>query len=754
MTIYNKTIFRQADSRWGSLPYPTSTYKFAGNGCGCCAVTHCAIELENFKNYTPADVRKYMVQFATKGNGTLWNGITKGLEHYGFNVHWRQADTMTDIWKVLKTSLKKGVILFGSAKGGTKKITWTTGGHYVAFVDWKYENGDYWFYCKDSGGRKHDGWYSYKQHMAGDIKHVWICTSLKSGYRFIGSSTTTTPTPSTPTTTKYVTYSGAFPIKTIKRGSKGTQVTRWQKYLRWMGYSLDVDGSFGGITRTKTLAAQKKLGFTGKSVDGIVGSKTIAKAKAYKKPVSVSSTTPTTSSTPLKKCIDVSRWQGEISQANWAKVKKTCDYAICRASYTSQSKFSLLQDSTFATNFTNAQAAGLRVGAYHYSQAITVDEAKKEAEFLCNILKNYTPTFYVVCDFEYGGRLNSKIGKKASDIANAFCDVVKAHGYYPCIYANTSTLNSALTNPKYPVWVAQYASACTYKGAKVMWQYTSSGSVEGISGRVDLSYVYQACDMPVQTKVESYSGALPDWVELSGNIITTTAKKLAYPKGTSKAKYTYGKGKATAEFTKAINQVFPKRSSWSKQCQAGASCDVGAATILRYCGASTTIPRGLQEQIPFMKGNSRYKDMKIASAANFKAGDVGIYLNKKSGGHIWIYVGDGVIAEANHTTKYFEHLIARKYTSSNKKYFACFRMVVPIRTYIQRGDTGSEIVKLQKFLNWAGYDCGAVDGSCGAKTENSIMAFQKAHGLVADGKYGVASQAKAKEFKKVTTIKA
>ena len=79
--------------------------------------------------------------------------------------------------------------------------------------------------------------------------------------------------------------------------------------------------------------------------------------------------------------------------------------------------------------------------------------------------------------------MNSKIGKKASDIANAFCDVVKAHGYQPCIYANTSTLNTALTKPKYPVWVAQYASSCTYKRA-------NKGKVDGINGNVDLSYVY------------------------------------------------------------------------------------------------------------------------------------------------------------------------------------------------------------------------------------------------------------------------
>lgn len=258
--------------------------------------------------------------------------------------------------------------------------------------------------------------------------------------------------------------------------------------------------------------------------------------------------------------------------------------------------------------------------------------------------------------------------------------------------------------------------------------------------------------MATQTKIESYTGAFPNWTELSGNIIATTARKLSHGTGVAKTKYTYGKGKPTSAFVTAINKVFPKRSAWSKQCQAGASCDVGAATVLRYCGASTTMPRGLSEQIPFMKKNSRYKDMKITSTSNFKPGDVGIYLGKKSGAHIWIYVGNGVIAEANHTAKYFEHLVSRKYTSSNMKYFACFRMVTPIRKYMQRGDVGSEIIKLQNFLNWAGYNCGTIDGDYGAKTEAAVQAFQKANGLTVDGKYGELSQAKAKAFQKITTI--
>lgn len=816
MTIYNKTIFRQADSRWGSLPYPTSSYKFAGNGCGCCAVTHCAIELENFKNYTPANVRKYMVQFATKGNGTLWNGITKGLENYGFNVHWRQADTMADIWKVLAKSLKKGVILFGSSKGGTTKKTWTLGGHYIAFLDWKYEGGDYWFYLKDSGGRKNDGWFSYRQHMAGDVRNVWICTSLKGGYKFIGSSTTPTTTPSTPTNTvtKYATYSGAFPTKTIKQGSKGTQVTRWQKYLQWMGYNIKADGKFGGITRNKTIAAQKKFGFIGKAVDGIVGSKTIAKAKAYKKAYKVkvavtpTSTTPKPPATPSttsdklpKKCIDVSYWQGKISQANWAKIKKTCGYAICRASYTSQSKFSLSQDSTFVTNFTNAKAAGLKVGAYHYSQAISVDEAKKEAEFLCNILKNHTPTFYVVCDFEYGGRLNSKIGKKASDIANAFCDVVKAHGYQPCIYANTSTLNNALTNPKYPVWVAQYASSCTYKGAKVMWQYTSKGRVDGISAsstnnksaNVDLSHVYGV--YPLQSVIatpKQYSGALPSvhvtknasqviadalkwgaWIASNniyhygeyGNKAYITPKSKYYAKGKYKPIYnvthscgchfcgteTKKKKKANAlgyngenwEHTYVCNTFATAMyAHGGMEDTAMNKCNGGHTFGFNSKGRSSALDKSKNWEY---KGKLAIKDLKagdiLASATHMQVVYAPVSSTKVKVIEATSYIGAYKSSASNNSIRIKE---------KSPSYLSVYRFVGNVNAdiSIKYGECSDRVALWQKYLAWVGFDCGSADGKFGDKTLNATKSFQKKYGLDADGIIGSKTLVMAKTIKK------
>jgi len=263
----NPKIYRQADSRWGSLPYPTKAYKFASNGCGCCAVTHCAIELTKYWNFTPADVRKFMVQFATKGHGTLWAGISKGLVNYGYTVHWRSADSMSDIFKVIEASpIKRGVLLMGSSRGGSKRIVWTNSGHYICFVDWKYEDGDYWFYIKDSGGRwkdgKRDGWFSYKQHLKGDVRQVWICTSTKESQKPAGK------------------YSGTIPSPTLKKGSTGTGVKNWQKFLNWYGaYGLIDDGKFGSLTKEATKAFQTANGLT---PDGIVGPKTIEKAKAFK----------------------------------------------------------------------------------------------------------------------------------------------------------------------------------------------------------------------------------------------------------------------------------------------------------------------------------------------------------------------------------------------------------------------------------------------------------------------------------------
>ena len=169
------TIFRQYDSRWGSLGYPTKAFSFADNGCGCCACAHIVIEKDKYKSYTPKTLRTYMVNqgFATKGNGTTWDGITKTLQHYGFAVKKPNiATSMKDAWAELNKGNRAGILLFSAGSRGG--VTWTSGGHYVAFTAYKVVNGKHYFYTKDSGGRHNDGWHCYETTMRGLLPQIWI----------------------------------------------------------------------------------------------------------------------------------------------------------------------------------------------------------------------------------------------------------------------------------------------------------------------------------------------------------------------------------------------------------------------------------------------------------------------------------------------------------------------------------------------------------------------------------------------------
>lgn len=201
-------IFRQYDSRWGSLKYPSGVYTLSRSGCGCCACTHLIIEKDEYKNYTPKNVRPYMIKqgFATLGNGTTWNGITKTLEHYGFKVVKPNiATSMTSAWKELNKGNRAGVLLFrGGSRGG---VTWTSGGHYVAFLDYKVKNGKHYFYTKDSGSRKHDGWYCYETTMMGLLPQMWIVELPKKASTTVTTTTTKKPAASAPAAPKKKTAS-------------------------------------------------------------------------------------------------------------------------------------------------------------------------------------------------------------------------------------------------------------------------------------------------------------------------------------------------------------------------------------------------------------------------------------------------------------------------------------------------------------------------------------------------------------------
>ena len=217
------------------------------------------------------------------------------------------------------------------------------------------------------------------------------------------------------------------------------------------------------------------------------------------------------------KTIDISAWQGKISVASFKKIKEQTPYVILRCSYTTMKKFSLHEDSVFAQNIKNAYKVGLKIGIYHYAQAISEAEAKKEAEYVLHVLaavRSYI-TLNVFFDWEFGGRLSAYVAKKmgkqrCGQICDAFSRTIKMAGYKTGVYANLSTLTGYLPSDlykKWPIWVAQYNSKCNYKHEHIAWQYTSGGKVSGIPGRVDMNWWYGTEPAPVP--VDTYHGALP-----------------------------------------------------------------------------------------------------------------------------------------------------------------------------------------------------------------------------------------------------
>ena len=207
-------------------------------------------------------------------------------------------------------------------------------------------------------------------------------------------------------------------------------------------------------------------------------------------------------------CLDISRWQKDISPSDWKKIHESgVDAVIIRAGYSSYRSLEHKEDKSFKENIRNASEAGLEVGVYYYSAAVTKEEAVDEAEYFVDLIEPYRDmiTLQAVLDFESNrnGRLTySKMRQIGVDgcteMCSAFLDVVADAGYDPMIYANRATLDNYLDyqvlQDKYKVWLAQYprdGSAPTYKGEYYMWQYSSDVRLSGLDVRVDANYIFK-----------------------------------------------------------------------------------------------------------------------------------------------------------------------------------------------------------------------------------------------------------------------
>lgn len=204
--------------------------------------------------------------------------------------------------------------------------------------------------------------------------------------------------------------------------------------------------------------------------------------------------------------IDVSKHQHKI---DWLKVKESgIKFAILRAGYGKSAK---QIDKYFETNYTQAKAVNMPVGAYWYSYAKTVDEAKLEAAACLEVIKGKKFEYPIYFDIE--DKSQKKLSKAVkTNICITFCEALEKAGYYTGIYCNPDWITNHLDASRltaYDKWLAHWVSVPKW-GAEFggLWQYTGSGRVNGIKGDVDRDISYR--DYPAIIKGAGLNGFIKE----------------------------------------------------------------------------------------------------------------------------------------------------------------------------------------------------------------------------------------------------
>ncbi|MGN0306683.1 MAG: glycoside hydrolase family 25 protein [Lachnospiraceae bacterium] len=190
--------------------------------------------------------------------------------------------------------------------------------------------------------------------------------------------------------------------------------------------------------------------------------------------------------------IDVSRWNETI---DWNQMKEQgVGFAIIRAGYRGSVTGSLVEDYYFKQNIEGATRAGIPVGVYFFTQAVNQVEAVEEASMVLKLCENYQLTYPIFIDTEGAGgegRADNLDVATRTAVCEAFCETIRNSGYQGGIYASKNWYNNRLDTSRLPddivIWLAEYADTPSYDKKYHLWQYSSSGRILGIEGRVDLN---------------------------------------------------------------------------------------------------------------------------------------------------------------------------------------------------------------------------------------------------------------------------
>lgn len=194
--------------------------------------------------------------------------------------------------------------------------------------------------------------------------------------------------------------------------------------------------------------------------------------------------------------IDVSVYQQNI---DWQRVKAAGVYmAIIRVGFRGYGTGAIVEDEMFRQHLEGAQAAGIKVGVYFFTQAINAAEAVEEAEFVLECIKDENIQGPVVIDvedvYDEAARTNVLDVEARTEVVDAFCSTVTDAGYEAVIYANRTWFAAYLDMEKlsdYGIWLAYYSNEMRFPYECYGWQYTGQGKIDGIPSDVDLNVWFE-----------------------------------------------------------------------------------------------------------------------------------------------------------------------------------------------------------------------------------------------------------------------
>ena len=191
------------------------------------------------------------------------------------------------------------------------------------------------------------------------------------------------------------------------------------------------------------------------------------------------------------KGVDLSKYNGTV---DFTKLKEAgVGFAMLRLASRGYGSGKISLDEKFVEYAQNAQVAGIQIGAYFYSQAVSENEAVEEANYIVGAISGFNVKYPVAIDIERvsgdEARTDKLTNKERTSIVKMFCDTVKGYGYKPIIYASSEMLVGGLDLKElqdYDVWLADEKIPTEYPYRFGMWQYNTKGHIDGITGDIDL----------------------------------------------------------------------------------------------------------------------------------------------------------------------------------------------------------------------------------------------------------------------------